>query len=76
MVKEQSLHSLGGLVNIPAKYRIAIYWIVLVGSAGFVVGSGFGVIPQEAIDRGVAAGLQLVSLIGAVLALRNITPDE
>jgi hypothetical protein len=63
-------------MNIPAKYREAVYWVVLVCTVIVGVLSGLGLVPQDAVVKGGETVLQIVTVIGAVLALRNITPDK
>jgi len=63
-------------MNIPAKYRVVIYWVVLVATVIIGVLSGLGLVPQDAVVKGSEAVLQILTVIGAALALRNVTPDE
>jgi hypothetical protein len=63
-------------MNIPAKYREAVYWVVLVCTVVVGVLSGLNLVPQDAVVRGGETVLQLLTVIGAILALKNITPDE
>jgi hypothetical protein len=56
-------------MNVPAKYREGIYWAVLISTVFVGVLSAFGAIPQDAV-------IQIVTVIGALLALKNITPDK
>lgn len=63
-------------MNVPARYRQFIYWVVLVATIVLGVLSGFGLIPADAVETGGRVVLEVVTVISAVLALRNITPDE
>jgi uncharacterized membrane-anchored protein len=63
-------------MNIPAKYRTVVYWMVAVVSAASVIGTMFGLIPKEAVNDGLQTGAEIVAFLSAILALRNIKPDE
>lgn len=63
-------------ITIPAKYRTAFYWLVVVVAGAVTIASGLEVIPVEAVERGVTAGGLILGFLGGILALRNITPDE
>lgn len=62
-------------MNVPSKYRMVIYWVVLVATVAVGVLSGLGLVPQDAVVKGSEAVLQILTVIGAALALKNITPD-
>lgn len=63
-------------VNIPAKYRQVVYWVVLVATVVVGVLGGFGLVPEDAVAKGGNIVLEIVTVISAILALSNIKPDE
>jgi hypothetical protein len=63
-------------LNLPAWARTTIYALTCICAVGLTVGNAFGLIPSDAIERGVSTGTQILTILSAVLALRNITPDE
>jgi hypothetical protein len=63
-------------MNIPAKYRAVIYWVVLVATVVLGVLSGLGLIPQDAVTKGGETVVFLLTIFAQVMALRNIKPDE
>lgn len=59
-------------MNIPAKYRKAIYFAsIAVAVAAFAA----GVVTPEQVNAGVDTASQVVTLLASILALLNITPD-
>ena len=62
-------------MNIPAKYRRYIYAVTVVVTVCVTVGNAFGVIPSEAVEKGVNTATQLLAVISAVLAVRNVTEE-
>lgn len=62
-------------MNVPAKWRTVIYWVVLVATIVVGVLSGLGLVPEDAVVNGSKVVLEIVTVIGAILALKNITPD-
>jgi hypothetical protein len=62
-------------MNVPAKYRQVIYWIVLVATVIVGVLTGLDLVPADAVSKGGEAVLEILTVIGAFLALRNIKPD-
>lgn len=63
-------------MNVPAKYRQVIYWVVLVATIVLGVLTGLDLVPADAVTKGSAVVVEIVTVIGAILALKNITPDE
>jgi hypothetical protein len=62
-------------MNIPAKYRTVLYWIVLVATVVFGVLSGMGLVPQDAVVKGTESVVAILVVISQILALLNIKPD-
>lgn len=63
-------------ITIPAKFRTAFYWLVVIVAAGITIATGFDVIPAEAVERGVYVGGLILGFLGSILALVNISPDK
>jgi hypothetical protein len=63
-------------MNIPAKYRTVLYWIVLVSTVVIGVLSGLGLVPQDAVVKGTESVVAILVVITQILALMNIKPDE
>ena len=59
-------------MNIPAKYRKAIY----IGAiAVAVLAFGAGIVTPDQVNAGVDTASQVVTLLASILALMNVTPD-
>ena len=63
-------------MNVPAKWRAVIYWVVLVATVAMGVLTGLDLVPAEAVTKGGEVVLSIVTVIGSILALKNLTPDE
>lgn len=63
-------------MNVPAKYRQAVYWVVLVARVVLGVLGGLGLVSEDAVAQSGGIVLELVTIFSAVLALKNITPDK
>jgi hypothetical protein len=63
-------------MNIPAAWRVAIYWIVLVATVVVGVLSGLGLVPQDAVMKGGETVVFLLTVFAQVMALKNISPDK
>jgi hypothetical protein len=63
----------GVVVNIPAKYRKAIY----IGTVAIaLVAIVAGVLRPDEVSETVAVAGQVTAVLASLLALFNITPDE
>lgn len=63
------------MIQIPAQYRTVWYWFVGIIAAGSFVANALGLIPADAVENGVKVGMQILTVLTAVLALVNIKPD-
>jgi divalent metal cation (Fe/Co/Zn/Cd) transporter len=63
-------------MNVSAKWRVVIYWAVLIATIVLGVLTGFGLVPADAVTTGAQVVTNLVTVIAAVLALKNISPDK
>jgi hypothetical protein len=63
-------------MNVPAKYRQVIYWVVLVATVIMGVLTGLDLVPADAVTKGGEAVIEIITVIGAILALRNLTADS
>lgn len=61
-------------MNIPAKYRTALYWVTAAVMALATLGTAVGIIPAGAIERGVDAGTQMLTLVAALVAVTHVNP--
>jgi hypothetical protein len=63
-------------MNIPAKYRVVIYWLVLVCTVIIGILSGLNLVPQDAVTKAGETVAFLLTIFAQIMALKNITPDE
>lgn len=59
-----------------ATARKVVYWATLLVVVLASLGSAFGIIPVEAVEKGGAVAALLLTAVAPILALLNITPDK
>lgn len=62
-------------IQIPAAWRTVLYVVTVIVAIVATMGSALNLIPAGAVERGVDAGSQLLTLLSGIMALTHISPD-